>query len=183
MASYLSHLARHFGHEPGPADELRAMVDTNVLESLGHEGERLLAAHRAKWGSPAADAPVALDGRMLPHEWLRTATGYIKVDALDHHDDHFFPGCRDIAWDVAGTCVEFELERDGRRYFVDRYRRESGDRTIVGRLPSYTVAYLAFRTGYATLAAESLGATPDGRRFAGLAGRYAARLRAELSRG
>ena len=44
---------------------------------------------------------VALDGRMLPHEWLETPAGYVKTDALDHHDDHFFPGPQDIAWDVA----------------------------------------------------------------------------------
>ncbi len=47
---------------------------------------------------------------MLPHEWLLTATGYMKTDALDHHDDHFLPGCQNIAWDVACASVEFELD-------------------------------------------------------------------------
>jgi hypothetical protein len=118
---------------------------------------------------------------MLPHEWLRTSSGYLKLDGLDHHDDHFFPGPRDVAWDVAGTCVEFELGPAARWQFVERYRCESRDETIAARLPSYAVAYLAFRTGYATMAAESLGWTPDGRRFAALARRYSRRLHQELA--
>jgi hypothetical protein len=52
---------------------------------------------------------VEVDGRMLPHEWIRTSTGYLKTDGIDHHDDHFFPGPQDIAWDLAGLCVEFHL--------------------------------------------------------------------------
>lgn len=182
MARYLAHLGRHFGREPASESELRQMVEANVSEALGGEGERLLAAHAQRWGRPPDEIPVALDGRMLPHEWLRTESGYLKVDALDHHDDHFFPGRRDLAWDVAGTCIEFELDPPARRHFVERYRRESRDDTIVARLPWYGVAYLAFRTGYARMAAESLGDTPDGRGFAALAGRYSRRLRSELVR-
>ncbi|MBZ5585043.1 MAG: hypothetical protein LAQ30_23105, partial [Acidobacteriia bacterium] len=45
------------------------------------------------WRAAVEDgAAIALDGRMLRHEWLETARGYMKADALDHHDDHFFPG-------------------------------------------------------------------------------------------
>ena len=40
---------------------------------------------------------VAVDGRLLPHEWTETGAALIKVDALDHHADDFLPGCRDIA--------------------------------------------------------------------------------------
>ena len=37
------------------------------------------------------DAPAyELDGRMLPHEWIETSSGFLKTDAVDHFDDHFF---------------------------------------------------------------------------------------------
>ncbi len=119
---------------------------------------------------PAAEA-VALDARMLPHEWLETAGGYLKTDALDHHDDHFFPGPQDIAWDLAAFEVEFGR---GAGYLLERYQRESGDRTIAARLPFYRAAYLAFRLGYAGLAVESLGACADAARFRRQRARYAA---------
>jgi hypothetical protein len=183
MARYLAHLSRNFPHGAASGGELREMVDVNVAEALGPQAERLLATHRRRQGDVCDEMPVALDGRMFPHEWLRTASGYVKVDALDHHDDHFFPGCRDIAWDVAGTCVEFELGSAEQRHFVERYRELSGDRSIAARLPAFRVAYLAFRTGYAHMATESLGDSPDGRRFSGLASRYVASLRAELGDG
>jgi hypothetical protein len=41
--------------------------------------------------------------------------------------------------------------------------------------------YLAFRLGYATLAAGALGQDPDGRRFAAAADRYHELLQTELS--
>jgi hypothetical protein len=52
---------------------------------------------------------------------------------------------------------------------------------VAARLPAYAVAYLAYRAGYAALAAESLGATDDGRRFGELAGEYTRLLRRELT--
>jgi hypothetical protein len=101
---------------------------------------------------------VAVDGRMLPHEWLATDRGYIKTDAVDHHDDHFYPGCQDIAWDIAGAEVEFGLPADA-----------LGEDP---RLPFYRIAYCAYRLGYARMAQQSLGNTPDGDRFRRLGDYY-----------
>ena len=112
---------------------------------------------------------VAIDGRMLPHEWV----GSLKTDALDHYDDHFFPGCQDIAWDIAGTAVEFGISEDT---IVDRYLAIEEDRTLRRRLPFYRIAYLAYRIGYADMAAQSLGDSDDGRRFIELKNRYTAAL-------
>jgi hypothetical protein len=120
---------------------------------------------------------------MLPHEWLRTAVGYRKTDALDHHDDHFYPGPQDIAWDVAGTCFEFGLADGARRGFIARYRRASGDLGIARRLPFFAVAYLAFRLGYATLAADTLGRTADASRFRRRSEHYRRLLAAESEPG
>ncbi len=75
------------------------------------------------------DEPVIeVDGRMLAHEWIRTANGYLKTDALDHHNDHFFPGTQPISWDKAGAAVELGLNVK-----VDRF---------------WKIAYLAYRIGY-----------------------------------
>lgn len=111
---------------------------------------------------------VAIDGRMLPHEWLRTETGFVKTDALDHHDDHFFPGPQNIAWDVAGACVEWDLDTHATEYLAAR----CGDAGLAARLPFYRIAYSAFRAGYAALASQALAGTPDAARFEALARRY-----------
>ena len=142
-------------------------------DSLARDGEKAWAD---TLHDPADGPPVAVDGRMLPQEWVRTARGYLKVDALDHHDDHFFPGPVDIAWDMAAAVIEFGMSAEARQVLVERYRKLSGDRTIGGRLPYYTVAYLAARIGYAALAVEVLGETPDGRGFRRMLEEYRAPL-------
>jgi hypothetical protein len=182
MARYLAWVRSGYPAPEAPPAELRTMMETNVSEGLGEAARAQLARRLETVGTPT-EAPTWLDGRMLPHEWLRTPAGYRKSDAVDHHDDHFFPGPQDIAWDVAGTCLELGLERDARRGFIERYRRTSGDARVAARLPFHALAYLAFRLGYATLASESLGATPDGVRFHGQAERYRRLLRRELAPG
>ncbi|MGH7509196.1 MAG: hypothetical protein ACREMZ_06970 [Gemmatimonadales bacterium] len=183
IARYLAHLSLEHAAEPSVANTvLREMIAHNVDEGLGDEWLRLvdtrLRNHPGDWN----ERPAALDGRMLPHEWIRTDSGYLKTDSIDHHDDHFFPGCQDIAWDLAAACLEFDLDSEERRWLVERYRVMSRDRTITARLPLQAISYLAFRLGYATLASSVLGRTPDGKQFAAAAGRYASLLRRELIR-
>jgi hypothetical protein len=116
---------------------------------------------------PPADVPAAaLDGRMLPHEWIRTDRGLVKVDALDHHADHFLPGPQSPAWDLAGAEIELGMSSAVAKAMVEAFARESGDRLAEGLLPFYRLAYAAFRFGYATLAAETLAGTDDALRFA-----------------
>jgi hypothetical protein len=180
IASYLAHLCLQHPAEPTVSDAtLRQMSLQNVAEGLGDAwGEQLKARVQSDgW----TERPVALDGRMLPHEWIRTSDGYLKTDAIDHHQDHFFPGCQDIAWDVAGAVLELGLNAAARSELVTRYRSLSGDHSITSRLPAYAVFYLAYRLGYATLATSVLGQGPDADRFATAAGRYARLLRRELS--
>ena len=167
------------------AAPLIEMVHVNVAEALGEDAliarvdlERLADVARTR---PA----VRLDARMFPHEWLRPADGLpcaVKTDGVEHGDDHFFPGPTDPAWDVAGTAIEFELEHARHERLVDSYARLAGDREIRERLPFFRLAYLAYRVGYTTLAVETLGATPDGARFAAARRRYVALLRAAWQR-
>lgn len=172
MAQYLAWLRSRFSLPDGSRTDLTGMIGVNLAE------------HGLEWrprkpSQPDAEPPVAVDGRMLPHEWLRTSRGYLKTDALDHHDDHFYPGAVDIAWDLAAAAVEFGMPPAARQTLVERYRRASGDRTIATRLPHYTVAYLAARLGYVSLAAEGLRGTRDGEGFDRQRRRYRAALVSE----
>jgi hypothetical protein len=157
------------------------MVVTNIAEGLGDEWASRLHLRLRECGVSWCERTVALDGRMLPHEWIRTSGGYLKTDAVHHHDDHFFPGCQDIAWDVAGTCLEFNLGADARRQLVERYSSLSGDATIAARLPLHAITYLAFRLGYTSLAANIPSQDSDSKRFSEAALRYGELLRSELS--
>jgi hypothetical protein len=171
VAEYLCHLAAEHSAEPS-SDEaaLREMIATNLTEGLGEEEfERINRLLPEVW----TECPVALDARMQPHEWIRTTGGFLKADAIDHHADHFLPGCQDIAWDVAGAALELGLSPESRAFLVSHYRKLSGDSAITRRLPHYAIAYLAFRLGYATMAEQVLGRTSDdGQRFHRQAGRY-----------
>jgi hypothetical protein len=123
--------------------------------------------------APAVDRPllaarpaIAVDGRMLRHEWIETAADPMKTDALDHHADHFFPGRQDIAWDVAGLAIETGLD------LGEALAVSLPDPDLPLLMPFYRTAYAAWRTGYCTLAAQSLPDGPDRRGFERLATRY-----------
>ena len=181
VASYLAHLSREHQSEPSVTHlSLREMIVVNLAEALKESVTEALTGvlPAGEW----LERPVALDGRMLAHEWIDTDEGFLKMDAMDHHDDHFFPGRQDIAWDVAASAVELELDRDGRGHLVALYRRLSGDRSIGSRLPHYAIAYLAFRLGYVSLAATMLSETVDGQRFTRQMERYTRLVRSELNR-
>jgi len=97
---------------------------------------------------------------MHPHEWVRAADGAAdrktwKTDAASHGDDHFFPGPTDIAWDLAGAIVEWELDAAASAFLLAEYRRRSGD-DAEARLPGYLLAYALFQLGYAEMAADAM---------------------------
>jgi hypothetical protein len=148
MRRYISFIESHFPVAGGVRlDELLTMIETNT--------GRVPSVDRALIESATL---VAVDGRMLPHEWIETARGFVKTDALDHHNDHFFPGCQDIAWDIAAAEIEFGLSEG-----------TLGDNP---RVPFYRIAYCAYRLGYSRMAQQMLGDDADGERFRQLGDRY-----------
>jgi hypothetical protein len=181
VARYLAWIATASPAEPAPLDALRHMTLHNAEEALGTGAARRLRARLPSLEALGAGRFAWLDGRHLPQEWLRSTAGFRKVDATDHGDDDFFPGPADIAWDVAAAALELAPDLEARHALVARYRALSGDRDIGRRVPAWAAAYLAWRIGYTTLAAETLGASPDGDRFARERERYVALLRAELA--
>ena len=146
LAEYCSLRKEAFSTEESP-HELETMANYNWECEFGEKLEdpiRLETEHR-----------VIADGRMLPHEWLFTEDGRVlKTDAVGHGDDHFFPGPCDIAWDVAGTIVEWQMDDVASAEFVDHYRVLSGD-DVRERLPEYVLAYAIFRMAWSKMAAQA----------------------------
>lgn len=153
LADYCAFRAAAFPQAALPAHDLAAMAAWNMHEEFGIPCNPQVADLEIKF-------PVIPDGRMQPHEWLLTAAGILKTDGAAHGDDHFFPGPADIAWDLAGAIVEWDLGRDAADYLLRRYASLSGD-PLQRRLPAWLQAYAAFRMGYCKMAAESLSGTAE----------------------
>jgi hypothetical protein len=176
IAEHLAFLVRRFPASRSPSiADVEEMIQTNMRLALGDTTRLpdLSSFHGALEDAPCA----AIDGRMLPHEWIQTETGYCKVDALDHHANHFFPGTQDAGWDLAAAAFEFRLDRAGVDHLVTRYASASGDRDIRRRLRFYDFAYPAFRLGYAALSCEALRGSADAVRFEQIVAACRARLR------
>lgn len=181
VSDYLAFVAREFAvTSASQRDQLGAMIEVNTREALG-DAARGAVTRFMRSRAAIDEHPVALDGRMFPHEWLLSGGTLVKTDATDHHDDHFFPGIQDIAWDLAATAVEFGLDGRAERYLLERYGAASGDRHIAERVPFYRVAYLAHRVGYATLASQTLDESEDRTRWCALASVYRNQLRRALA--
>lgn len=159
---------------------LLEMLNVNTQESLGSDWESALDGLQRYEVLVAGRPCTAIDGRMLPHEWIHTQQGLVKIDALHHHCDHFFPQCQDIAWDIAGTIAECGLNSDGAEFLVSRLSEYRGDAELSLRLPFYRCAYLAYRTGYVSLCFESMHPCPEKQRFASQLDFYRAALRVAI---
>jgi hypothetical protein len=154
----------------------------NVAELVGAEALASVEAHAraAAVAQQRAQTPaVHLDARLQPHEWIDGARLW-KVDAIDHGDDHFWPGPNDLAWDVAGALAELAPDEHARGRLLAPLL--AGDPSLQARLPFYEIAYLSHRAAYAALAAQTLAGSADGRRFAQLARDCRERLRRVLAR-
>jgi hypothetical protein len=173
VAQYCAFRASAFLEPSANVEELCAMASWNLHEEFG-------VPYEPRAVDLEISRPVLADGRMQPHEWLLTEHSIVKVDGASHGDDHFFPGPADIAWDLAGVIVEWDLGSDAADYFVRRYVKLSGDRPQ-RRLPAWLQAYTAFRLGYCKMAAESLAGTGEEERLLRDYRRYRARTAASLA--
>jgi hypothetical protein len=177
---YFGYLARECASgKPVRLEPLLEMMRVNIEEALGQRWSGVVAQLEQQARGFGAVPAVAVDGRVLPQEWVRTAQGYLKTDAADHHCDHFYPGVTDIAWDIAGFEAEFDLPPA----VVAELASSAGDRLLPDRLPFYRAAYLAFRVGYTSFSAQALAGSADGERMRGEFERYRAKLRASLGQG
>jgi hypothetical protein len=178
IAEYCAFRGRTFhARRSASFETLFEMIETNTREGLGRDVRRQSVKRAASLfeSRPA----VAVDGRMMLHEWLQTPRGWLKADAVDHHADHFYPGVADIAWDLAAASIELRLKDADESYFLSQYARFSGDVVPRELMRFYRLAYSAFRLGYCTLAARATAGTPDRERFEALRNFHAGELQRE----
>jgi hypothetical protein len=148
MAQYCAFRAAEFGAD-GVPEPLAEMVRFNISREFQIElNLNLDALHPSRL--------VVVDGRMQPHEWLRTEDGILlKTDASTHGDDHFFPGPTDIAWDLAGAAVEWNLHPNALEFLLARFARLTGN-DLRRTLPTFMLAYGVFRLAWCKMAITSV---------------------------
>jgi hypothetical protein len=171
MAWYLAFRASNFPSDIADSSEIELMSVHNVRQLLGIELHDFRLPVRQ---------PVICDGRMMPHEWLRDENKQIlKTDATSHGDNHFFPGPCDIAWDVAGSILEWRMSPKETIEFIEKYESHTGD-TISERLHPYMIGYAAFQAAYAKMAWSSITDATEKIRFERDFERYSCDLKRAL---
>lgn len=165
LAAYCAFRANAFAVEAVELAPLQQMTEHN-LQQLQLDVPVTLRLER----------PVIVDGRMQPHEWLLTRQGQmLKTDSGSHGDDHFFPGPADIAWDLAGAIVEWQMDHAETKCFLEMYRRASGD-SAESRTADYVKAYAAFRCAYCMMAANAMRGSEEAQRLELASAAYRAAL-------
>ncbi|MGH9524777.1 MAG: hypothetical protein ACRD3E_19815, partial [Terriglobales bacterium] len=152
IADYCALRAVEFREQRGRSN-LAEMVRFNFGQLMNGDVPELLQCDES---GPA----VICDGRMVPHEWILSDGGAVKTDGESHGDDHFFPGPCDIAWDLAGAAVEWNMDEEATDALLRRYQLRSGD-DARSRLQSYRLAYAVFRAAYCSMAAYAMRGTAE----------------------
>lgn len=161
IAEYCAFRLRTFRVSPAELNALQQMAEHNLRE-LGLDSMIELRLEH----------PVIADGSMQPYEWLMTAEGcLLKTDSGSHGDDHFFPGPTDIAWDLAGAIVEWHMNEQQTKEFMDRYRCTSGDDPSA-RINGFIKAYAVFRAAFCLMAANAMAGSDEETRLRGAAEEY-----------
>jgi hypothetical protein len=159
LPSYLRFRAETFpATRPGATlHGLAAMARQNIGESIGPAGASLLRSwtpSRLDRLQPLVRA-VHTDGRLHPWEWLITREQLVKTDALDHSSAHDLIGCQDIAWDVAGAIVEYDLNLAEQEALMNAVL---GGRKGAEELTRFLIpCYLGFQAGWWSFSTDRLG--------------------------
>jgi hypothetical protein len=154
IARYCAFRSAEFRVEHGTPEPLAEMLPVNLVREFQAEIDfdpELLRPQNM----------VVVDGRMNPHEWLGTEDGrLLKTDGATHGDDHFFPGPTDIAWDIAGTAVEWGLGPDALNFLLSRYRLLTGE-DLRQRLQIFLITYVVFRLAWCKMALPTVAGTAE----------------------
>src|SRR5256886_15961339 len=148
MAQYCAFRVAEFGAGGVPAP-LAEMLRFNISREIQIELNLNLDALQPS-------RLVVVDGRMQPHEWLRASDGILlKTDVSTHGDDHFFPGPTDIAWDLGGVTVEWNLNPDALEFLLARFAQLTGS-DLRRTLPAFMLAYSVFRLAWCKMALSTV---------------------------
>ena len=184
LGEYLGWRARSLKAPEGAGaslETLREMARVNAVEALGNAAAAATAFAPARWAA-ATPRRVWTDNRLHAHEWLEEADGvWLKTDGVDHAAAHDLIGAQDIAWDVAGARVEFDLDSVELAILLTALEhRAEVDPDLVDLLEP---AYLAFQLGAYSMAAQAHGGWPqEHARLARAAAAYRRRLAERLGR-
>lgn len=180
LGRYLGFRAQHLAPPGGGAslEELCRMAIFNTSEALGENAAKRLRQRIGPVGKFSRRLHrVDTDNRLHTWEWLMTGDGrLVKTDALDHNAAHDLVGCQDIAWDVAGAGIEFDLSGAERNRLAVIIGQQTDCDLREGVLAFFEVCYLAFQIGLWSGAFASAGGL-DKARLEALVKRYAVRLR------
>ncbi len=165
IAEYCAFRSREFAFGRTSISQLEDMARFNLQKEFGADVE-------FPPGSLMTANPVLVDGRMQPHEWIRRRdSNFVKVDGTSHGDDHFFPGPADIAWDLAGAIVEWDLDESASQFLLGHFQRLTGD-DARRRIDAFLLAYTVFRLGYCGMALTTVTGTPEEQRLARACEKY-----------
>lgn len=158
----LETLGRYIAQVAGPAmpddeagmaiERLAEMLYVNTGEALG-ETAAALAQRLPR--PPSASLQCYGDGHLQPYEWLYDQAHHLrKTDSVGHDCDHTLVGKQAVAWDLAGAIVEWQLEGEASARWFRAFHVAGGAPIDPDTLHFYRAAYLAFRLGQCTLAAQ-----------------------------
>jgi hypothetical protein len=153
MAEYCAFRARNLAAAFATPESLLNMMQVNLKVEFDRD-------------NPFSDLPIAApvypDCRMMPYEWILTRDGRIlKTDSVGHGEGHQIPGPADIAWDLAGVVVEWNLSHSEKQFFLAQYQRASGDDATF-RINPYIASYLVYRAAYCRMGAACMRESGDG---------------------
>lgn len=186
VAAYLGFRARRFPAPVGSGASLATLADMlreNASEALGEEAGRAVGRFAQAAGHlEHRIRRVETDNRLHRWEWLVDRDGtLLKTDALDHCAAHDLVGCQDVAWDVAGTVIEFGLDPDEEAELQTRVGQEAGYPVDSDLLRFLTPCYVAFQLGAWSMARATDGDPDEAVRLDREVSRYARHLRRFLS--
>ena len=182
---YLGFRGRTFASDPSSGASLERLWEMGRVNTEASLGPAAASAWD-RWQPQLAAleslrAPVETDNRMHLWEWLAGGDRILKTDALDHHAGHDPIGCQDIAWDLAGAAVEFDLSSTELDQLVGRCAAGCGRTPHPGLLNLMRLCYLAFELGRCEEAAALCGPGDDRARMQVQAQRYQAALGQQLA--
>jgi hypothetical protein len=175
----LEHMARYCAFrcsEFSVTEDAPATLDEMLRFNLNHEFQVDFPADVSSFCENAT----VVDGRMQPHEWVRCESGpLLKTDGTSHGDDHFFPGPIDIAWDLAGAAVEWELSPPAFEFMLSRFRQFTGH-DAVPRMPVFLLAYAVFRLAWCEMAMNRANNPLEMQRLGSASRKYRRRVESQL---
>ncbi|AZO12872.1 hypothetical protein [Mesorhizobium sp. WSM3876] len=164
------------------ASGLARMALHNCAEALGGGPASALRDWFANRPTPESKRRVEIDGRLHPWEFLVCSDGtLLKTDTVDHCRAHDLVGCQDIAWDIAGARVEYQLSQSEFMRLVRGVEAEASCPVDPGLVDYLEPCYIAFQLGLWTMA-EGSAADEEKTRLTALVKRYEAELLRFLER-